>query len=124
DDETAIVEIADQASDALLQRQDGLGELRVGERIAAGAADRIDASLDEGVARHRERQLVDDDETQRRPLDVDALPEARGPEQHGIAGLAKPLEQLAARAAPLHVDRPRRPVPLDPALGLAERAVA
>src|SRR5690606_8108868 len=100
-DHAAVAEVADQPTDALLQREHGLGQLRFDERIAAGAANRIETRLHERVARHGERQLVDRDEPQRTPRHVYALPEAPGAEQHGVARFAEPLEKLMPRPAAL-----------------------
>src|SRR5690606_12843218 len=102
DDEPAVVEVADQPADALLQREDGLRNLKLRKRIAARAADRLDARMHERIAGRGERQLVDRDEPERTPAHVDALPEAARAEQHGVAVGAKGVQELAARASTLH----------------------
>ncbi len=57
----AIVEGADEAAEALLQRDDGGGHLVVEEGLAAGGLDGLHAGLDDGVGGHGEGQAVDDD---------------------------------------------------------------
>ena len=52
-----------------------------------------------------ERQLLDDHQPQRVAFDVDALPETRGAEQHGVARLAEAAQQLLARRLALHQQR-------------------
>ena len=116
DDQAAICEIADQPPDALLEREHGVRQLELRERIAAGSADGFDARSNQRVARHRERQLVEHDEAQRRPAHVDALPEAARAKQDRVAGKTKLLEQLAARAATLYEHLTRGRAPFDPAL--------
>src|SRR5690606_21681010 len=120
----AIAEIADQPPHALLQRQYGLRQLQLVERIAAGAANGLGTRLHERIARHRKRQLVDHDEAQRRPADVDALPKAARAEQYRVAVGTEAVQELAARAAALHEHRPRRAVPLDPFVGALQRSIA
>ena len=101
-DEAAIVEIANEPPDALFEREHGLRQLELVERVASGSADRLGARLHERIARHGERQLVDHDEPQRAAAHVDALPEAAGAEQDRVAVGAKLIQQLAARASALH----------------------
>ena len=51
---------ADQASEALLQRQHGLRHLVFRECVASILFQRPDARRHDRVARHRERQFIDD----------------------------------------------------------------
>ena len=104
-DHAAIRLAADQAADALLERQRRLGQLVLAEGVAAGRFQVLDARARQRVVRRGERQLFDDHQAQRIALDVHALPEARGAEQHGIARLAKTAQQLLARRLALHQQR-------------------
>ena len=123
-DEAAVVEVADEPADTLLQREHGLRQLQLVERIAAGSADRFGTRLHERIARHGERQLVDHDEPQRAAAHVDALPEAARAEQDRVAVRAKLIQQLAARASALDEHAARRGAPFEPALGALQRSIA
>ena len=71
-------------------------------------------ALRQRVVRRGERQLLDDDQAQRVAFDVHAFPEARGAEQHRVAGLAETAQQLFARRLALH--QQRKVADLGPAL--------
>src|SRR5437870_3507539 len=60
---------------------------------------------DDWVARHGERQLVDDHARQLFAAYIDALPETGGRKQHGVWRLAKLPEQRALRGAALNETR-------------------
>ncbi len=96
----------DQATHPLLQRKRRLGQLVVAKRIAARRFEVRDARLHQRVLGRGERQLLDDDESQRFALHVDPLPEARRAEEHRIAQFAKLPQQLLARRAALHEQWP------------------
>ena len=74
DENTAVFKGADKAAEALLESENGFGDLVVEEGAAAGFFDGADASLDDGVGRDGEGEAVDDDATESFTLDVDALP--------------------------------------------------
>ena len=59
---------------------------------------------DQRVARHRERQLVEDHQAQRVTRHVHALPEAQRGEQHRVVGLTEALEQRPLGRLALHED--------------------
>ena len=69
------------------------------DRAAAGGHDRI--------GRHRERELVDDDEAERVAGHVDALPEAHRRDQHGVTVGAKAADQHQLGRVALHQRRAR-----------------
>src|SRR5207244_2909955 len=85
----AIAPVANETAEPLLQREDRQRHLIVLERFSTARADGVDTGRRDRVARRREWQLVDDDAAQRLADDVDALPEARCGEQHGMRGLAE-----------------------------------
>ena len=93
--------------EALAELQHRRRERVVAEPVAAGGLDRLAARLVERVAGRRERQLVDHEQRERLAGDVDALPEGRGREQHGVDLGAEALEQPLARRVALdeHVVR-------------------
>ncbi len=107
-DDSEVARIAHQAADALLQRDDRLRDLLFEERTAAAPLDRVQPRLQHGIVRRCERQLVDDDDRQRRAFDVHAFPEAAGPEQHSVAVLAKLRQQRFARPVTLNEHRKRQ----------------
>jgi hypothetical protein len=63
DQDAAIFERADEAAEALLQGQDGGGDLVVEEGLAAGFFNGLHAGGDYRVAGNGEGQAVDDDAT-------------------------------------------------------------
>ena len=77
---------ANQPAEALLELEHRLGQLVIGERIAAGGANRLEPGFEQRPVGHAERQLGDDHVLQRVARHVDALPEAVGAEQHAPAG--------------------------------------
>src|SRR5208283_2915085 len=91
--QATVVQRANQASKALFQRDDRAGHLVIAEGIAAGAIDRLHARRHNRVARHRERQPVDNHTTQLLALHVHTLPERRGSEQHRVRCEPKLLKQ-------------------------------
>src|SRR5690606_34285821 len=98
DDGDAHVRLAaDEAADALAQRDDGERHEVVVERARIALAD----GVDDRVVRRRERQLVDDEPGERLARDVDAGPEALGAEQDGARVLFEDARQLAARKVTL-----------------------
>ena len=87
---------ADEPAESLLEPDDRLGQLVVGEGVSAGVSDGLDAGLNNRLVRHGKRQLRDNHVRQRLPGDVHTLPEAYRPQQHGpLAG--KMLEHCASR---------------------------
>src|SRR5262245_18005992 len=76
DHHARVVLRADEAAEALLQLDDGLRDLVVVERVAAGFVNGFDAGFDDRAIGRKERQLTDDDVTQGLALDVDAVLEA------------------------------------------------
>ena len=108
DDDAEIVEVADQAADALLQGQHGLRQLILEEWVAAAPANALEARLEQRIIGRGKRQLVDGDDGERIALHVDALPKAAGGQQHGIAEFAKSVQQRFARRLALHQHRKRR----------------
>src|ERR1700677_4452751 len=105
DQDAAIGLAADQAAEALLERERGLRNLVVVKRIAAFLPDAFDARFHHRIARNGERKLVDDDAAQLIALHVHALPERRGGEQHAVRGGAKLVEQRVARTGTLQQRR-------------------
>ena len=101
-DDAAILSGANQASKALFQRKRGRRDEVSHERGLAGLVEAFAARGHDRVARNVEGELVDDDEPQGRTGDVDALPEARGREQHGVALVAKSIEQGLLRRVTLN----------------------
>ena len=74
DEDTAIFKRADEAAEALLESENGFGDLVIEERSTAGLLDGAHAGLDHRVRWHREWKAVDDDATEGFALHVDALP--------------------------------------------------
>jgi len=60
-EEAAVIERADQASEALLEGDDGSGDRVIEEGVAAAFVDGAAAGLDDGVAGDGEGDFVDDD---------------------------------------------------------------
>src|SRR5207244_1684674 len=101
----AVGAAADQASEALLERDGGLRNLVIVKRIAARLAHAADAGLDHGVAGNRERQAVDDDAAQLVARHVDTLPERGRREEDTVGRGAEFVEQRAAGARALDQSR-------------------
>ena len=107
-----IAAVADQAAEALPQRQNRQRHLVLVERLAAAGADGLDARGHHRIAGRRKRQLVDDHAAQRFADDVHALPEARRGEQDRVRRLAEPFQQQRARdACPARRSDSRAPFP-------------
>ena len=104
DQDAAVGERADEPAEALLEGEDGLGDLVVEEGTAAGFFDGLHAGLDDGIGGDGEGQAVDDDATERFALHVDALPEAGGAEEDGVGRGAKLLKQGFARGVAVEKD--------------------
>ena len=66
---------ADQASEALFQRNHSRRHLILEKGIAAVRINRLDPRRDYGIAGHRKGQAVDDHATQLLTLHIHALPE-------------------------------------------------
>ena len=62
-EEAAVIERADQASEALLEGDDGSGDRVIEEGVAAAFVDGAAAGLDDGVAGDGNGDFVDDDAT-------------------------------------------------------------
>src|ERR1700677_1904867 len=75
DQDATIGLAADQPAEALLERERGLRDLVIVERIAAFFSDAFDAGFDHRIARDSEGELVDNDAAQLIALHVHALPE-------------------------------------------------
>ena len=97
--------MANEASEPLLQGEDRERNLIFAERRTAAGVDRLDACRRDWIARRRERQLVDDHATERIADDVDALPEARGREQHRMRRRLELAEQSGPRRRSLNENR-------------------
>ena len=93
----AIVEGADEPSEALFKRDYRGRNLVLEEGITAIGVDCFNPRGDHWIARHRERQAIDDDATELLPLYVNTLPEGRGRKRHRIRSEPKLLEQSALR---------------------------
>src|SRR5262249_45227419 len=100
-EQAAVVERADQAAKALFQSNDGGGDLVVEEGVAAVFVDGFDAGSDYRITRHGEGQAVDDHAAELLALHVNALPEGRGGEEHGVRGDAELLKQRGLWGIPL-----------------------
>src|SRR5690606_32427082 len=99
DDDTSLVLVrADEAAEALLEADDGAGDGVLGEGGAAAGLDALAPRLGEGAVGRVEGEARDDDVAEGPPADVDALPEAGGAEEDGVAALAEALEDGGARA--------------------------
>ena len=72
--DSAIFKRADEAAEALLESENGFGDLVVEEGTAAGFFDGAHTGLDDRVGGNGEREAVNDDATEGFALDVDALP--------------------------------------------------
>ncbi len=104
---------ADQATDALPQFQDRLGQRVFRKRVASAFLNRLEPRFDQRMIRHGKRQARDDDVGERLPGDIDAAPETVGAEED-VAPLFLEL---------LHEPVPRDALPLDekvPPLALEE----
>ena len=96
DEDASVFERANEAAEALLESEDGFGDLVVEEGTAAGFLDGAHAGLDDRIGGDSEGQAVDDDATEGFALNVDALPEAGGAEKDGVGSRAEFLEESFA----------------------------
>ena len=99
------LERADEAAEALFERDDGVGDLVVEEGLAAEGFDGVHAGLDDGVGGDGEGEAVDDDAGELLALDVDSLPEGGGAEEDGVGGVAELLQQDVARGGAVEEER-------------------
>jgi len=90
---------ADEPAEALLELDHRFGHRVFHERVAAAALDRVKAGFDDGLIRHSEGELDDDDIAELIALHVDPLPEAAGAEEDRVLTRSKPLEQHPPRGA-------------------------
>ena len=65
---------ADEATDALAEFEDGLGQGKFAEGIAAACLNGLNARFDERMIRHGKGEAGDDDVAQRFAGDIHALP--------------------------------------------------
>ena len=70
-----------QASEALSEFDDGLGQLEVAKGVAASLSDRFEACLEQRMVRDAKRQLGYDDQFERIARHIDSLPKALGTEK-------------------------------------------
>lgn len=105
DEDAAVFERADEATEALLECEDGFRDLIVKERTAAGFLDGAHAGLDDRIGGNGEGQAINDDATEGFALDVDSLPEAGGAEENGVWGGAEFLEEGFARGGAVEEKR-------------------
>jgi len=75
-EDASVFERTNETAKALLQRDDGIGNLIIEERFAAEGFDGLHAGFDNRIAGDREGQPVDDDATQLFALNIHSLPEA------------------------------------------------
>src|SRR5579863_3260425 len=87
---------ADQAAEALLEREDGFGDLVFGEGVAAIVLEGADARGDDRIAGNGERQFINDDAGKLRAGNVHALPETGGGEEDGVGGGLEAFEENGA----------------------------
>src|SRR5690606_32144150 len=86
-DDPAIVVAPDQAAKSLLETDRRLRNREVEEGVLAGSRQGITARLEDGVGGHRERDLLQHEQTERAAWYVDALPEAgRGHQDPALRG--------------------------------------
>src|ERR1700722_5416678 len=88
-EDTAVGERADETAEALLERDDGVGDLVVEEGFASEGFDGVHAGLDDRVGGDAKGEAVDDDAGELLALHVDSLPEGGGAEEHGVGGVAE-----------------------------------
>src|SRR5690554_5587759 len=105
---------ADQPAEALLQANRGVRKHVRGERVSTPSLDRFGACRGDGLRGHPERQLGDDDATQRSTRDIDTLPERIRSQQDSPAGLDERLDEPWPGRFPVYEDgpapvEPRRP---------------
>ena len=100
----AVLSMADQPSEPLLQRQDRERDLVFAERRSAFGIDRLDPRGGDGISGGREGDLVDDHAAQRFTDHVDTLPETRRGKKDGVRCRPERTEECRTRRFPLHED--------------------
>lgn len=105
DEDAAVFERANEAAEALLESEDGFGNLVVEEGTAARFLDGAHAGLDDGIGGNGERQAINDDATEGFALNVDSLPEAGGAEEDRVGGGAEFFEESLARSRAVEKQR-------------------
>ncbi len=101
EDDAAVVAVADEAAEALLETQDRLGDGVGAERVAAGSFDGLGAGFENRFRRHLEGETGDDDLFQRSPRHIDPFPEGVGGEEDAGRVGGKVFEQTVAALVPL-----------------------
>ena len=86
---TPVVSAANEPTKALLETQNGLGELIIHKGIASGSADPLHPGLGQRLIRDGKGQLGDDDIRKGWSLDVHTLPETHSTKQDTVNVLAK-----------------------------------
>ena len=127
-DDAEVGLVADQATDALLQRDHGLRHLLVEERIAALRLDRGESRLQQRIVRHRKRQLVDHDDA-RAPGPLTSTPSQKLPVPSSTAlPASRNVRSNWSRDAPPWISTGNggrlAPVPVQFLGRLAQRAMA
>ncbi len=107
----AVFPAANQPAKSLLQRDDGLGDLVIGEGTAPVFVDQADPGRDDGVRGHGKREAINDDRAQLGSLDVHALPKGACGEENGVRSRAKAFEQSSPGRGPLQQHRVAHPRP-------------
>src|SRR5688572_16475938 len=92
---------AHEAPEALAELEDRRRERVLGEPVASRARDALAPRFHEWISRRRERELVDDEERQRLPLDVDPLPEGLRGHEDRVDLVAEALEEALPRRVAL-----------------------
>ncbi len=95
----------------MLEGDDGVGQLVVAEGVFSPLTQCPDPRLQHRVVWRCERKLVDDHAGQRRPANVDALPETVGAQQHRVARRPEFIQQPAARRRALNHQGIVKPAP-------------
>src|SRR5690606_34658435 len=127
DDHSEVDLVPDEATDTLLQRDDRWRDLLLEERFSPAPLDRTEARLQDRSARHRERQLLEHDDRQRRSLHGYALPERARSPQSPIARFPELREQSVSRRIALHehgIRKLRAELPKHNLGAFAQRAMA
>src|SRR5690606_23430002 len=102
DEHAAVMDIADESTSTLLERDDGIRNLPLDERVETCIAQGGETRIEYRIIRRGEGQFVDDHDTERLAGNIDAFPEACGTEQHAVAGFTKTAEQLVTGRRALH----------------------
>src|SRR5579862_4680538 len=99
----------DQSPESLLQRQHRFRHLIFRKRIPPVLLQRLHARRHNRIARHRERQLIDNHARKLRSRHVHSLPETRRRKQHRIRRRSEPVKQHRTRRRPLQQQWKRNP---------------